>query len=67
MKIFDTVNKTSLSGEYDVRVQFNTPDNEPRALFRAVGNDSVKVAKLAVSAAIVAAGTIVMRNLRKTK
>ena len=74
VKLTDTVekaaeacSKTTLSGEYDVTVKLNTPKNNSGVLFRAVGNDSAKVLRYAVSAAIVAGGTILMRSLKKSR
>ena len=74
MKILDALERlgdackgTTVSADYDVNVKLHTQNGKPRALFRAVGNDSARAMKYAVSAAIVACGAMIADRLTRGK
>lgn len=74
MKLLDALERlgnacktTTVSADYDVNVKLHTQNDTPRVILRAVGNDSAKALKYAVSAAIVAGGAIIAGQLKKRK
>jgi len=66
-KMAEECKKSTVSGDYDITLRWNSPENGSKAVFRAFGRDSAKVLKYAVSAVIVAGGAMIARKLQKGK
>ena len=74
MKLLDAVERLGekckssvFSKELDVTLNSNPETEGSHVTFRAVGSGSFKPFKLAASAAIVAAGTVIARRLKNDK